>query len=123
MVVTTATVERKSQPNGGDGFRLIEQVVDSVFFSDSAAFTIDHVIAVKTSGQAAFIGGIWNQISCDLPEGKCVVRQVSIECFSHPVAPWPHGAFAVTLIAVCICITGGIEPVPSHAFTVAWVCQ
>ena len=50
---------------------------------------------------------------------ELVPAEVLVEGFDDPVAPRPHLALAVDLETVAIGVTGDIEPVGGHAFTVA----
>ena len=53
---------------------------------------------------------------CSIDE--LVERQVAVEGGDHPVAPGPHGAGEVVLVAVGVGVAGAVEPVHRHALAV-----
>ena len=50
------------------------------------------------------------QVAGDLLDGELVERHVAVEGVDHPVAPAPHRALAVALVAVGVGVAGGVEP-------------
>ena len=57
-------------------------------------------------------------IAGELPGGELVERQIFVKCLNDPVAVWPHGSFVIEVKAVCVSISGDIEPSPGHVFTI-----
>lgn len=100
VVVATGAVQRGSQPDRAQGLGLVEEVIDAVLLRDAPAFAIDGVVAEKSGGEALLEGGFGQKIPGKLPEGELVEGKVAVERFHNPVAPRPHGSFAVALVAV-----------------------
>lgn len=117
VVMAATAVEGEAHPHRADGFGHVEDVVDAVFFGDGASFAIDGMIAEKAGGEDLLLGGIGKEITCDLPDGEVVVGDVSINGIDDPVAPRPHGAFAVALKAIGVGVACGIEPGPGETFS------
>jgi len=74
----------------------------------------DHVLVVSR---------MWQQISSQLFDDKLIERQVGIEGFDHPIAPSPHVAIAVNLVAVGIGIPRRLEPPERHPLPVTRAAQ
>ena len=118
MIMAAAAIKSQPHPHGAHRFCLIKNILHTVFCRDTAALTIDHMIAVKTGGQHLLLSCIRQQITGDLFHGKIVIRLISIEGANHPVTPWPHSTFTVPLIPIAIGIPCGLEPIPSHTLTI-----
>ena len=119
VVVAAAAVEGGGEPEGAGGFDAVEDVFDAGFLGDAAALAVVHVVAVEAGGELLVEGGVGEEVASDLFEGELVVRLVGVEGVHDPVAPGPHGAFGVALVAVGVGVAGGVEPVPGPAFAVA----
>ena len=119
MVVAAAAVESEAEPDGADGLGHVENIIDPVFLGDTAPLAIDHVVAQKPGGQLLLVSSRWQQVSGNLPDGELVVGQIFVKSLNDPVAPGPHGALCITLVAIAVGIAGGIEPFPGHALAVA----
>ena len=50
------------------------------------------------------------QVAGELLDGELVERHVAVEGVDHPVAPAPHDALAVALVAVGVGVAGRVEP-------------
>ena len=59
--------------------------------------------------------GPGQQVAGQLPGDELVVRQIGVEGLDDPVAPGPHGAIDVGLVAVGVGVAGQVEPVDGHA--------
>jgi hypothetical protein len=117
VVVAARAGEGESEPDGADGLGHVEDVLDAVLLGDAAAFAVDRVVAEEGGGER--MPGLGEQVARDLPDRELVPGEVLVEGPDHPVAPGPHGAFAVALVAVGIGVAGGFHPVPGHAFAEA----
>ena len=117
MVVTAAAVKGEAHPGGADGFGHVHDVVDAVFFRDGSAFSVNGMIAEESGGELLFVGGVGQEVACDLPNGEIIEGEIAIEGVGDPVAPRPHRAFGVVLVAIGVSITGGIEPGPGHSLS------
>ena len=74
------------------------------------------MVALKAGGDALRERGVGQEVAGHLFEDELVEGHVACEGIDHPVAPAPHDAFAIGLVAVGVGITGGIEPAGGHAF-------
>ncbi len=100
------------------GFDPIDDVFDLVFVGDRAALEVDHVIAIEARRDLLIARGIGQQVAGKLLDRELVVRHVLIEGVDHPVAPRPHPAQAVDVIAVRVGVAGRVEPGHGHALAV-----
>ena len=119
MVVATATIKSQPHPHGAHRFCLIKNIFHAVLRRDTATFAVDHVVTIEARRQHLLLRCIRQQITGDLFHGKVVVRLIGIEGANHPVTPWPHSTFTVTLIPIAIGIPCGLEPIPSHTLTIS----
>ena len=62
--------------------------------------------------------GVGQEIAGELPGDEVVDAQVAVERRDHPVAPRPHLAHAVVLVAVRVGVARDVEPVGGHALAV-----
>ena len=118
VVVTATTVEGETHPDRAGGLGHIHHVVHAVLFRDSSAFAIDRMVPQEAGGELLLGGGIGQEVAGQLPDCELIPGDVSVEGVDHPVAPWPHGAFAVALVAVRVGVTCGVEPRPRHPLPV-----
>ena len=118
MIMASAAIEGKAQPDCPHGFRHIHHIIDAVFCCDPASFAIDHMIAIKASCKALLNSWIGKEIASKLPSGELFEGEIIIESGSCPITPRPHGSFVIALIPIAICITRGIKPIPDHAFAI-----
>ena len=58
------------------------------------------------------------QIAGELLDRELVERQIAVEGADHPVAPRPHAAIAVDVVAVRVGVAGGVEPRHGHPLAV-----
>ena len=114
MVVAAGAGHGQAEPDGAGGFGLVKDIFHAIFFRDPAPFTIDHVVSVEAGGQNLVGMGFGNEVAGDLADGELVKRHVVVEGLDNPVAPRPHGALAIALISIRVCISGSIEPIPGH---------
>ena len=63
--------------------------------------------------------GVGQQVAGELLDRELVERHVAVEGVDHPVAPPPHVALAVGLVAVGVGIAGRVEPAGRHPLAVA----
>ena len=94
-------------------------VIDARLLGDAAALTIDHVVAMKAGGDELVLRRIGQQIAGELLHGEAVERQVVVERLDRPIAPVPHRACRVALVAVGVGVERGVEPLPDHPLAVA----
>src|SRR5262249_42835745 len=115
VIVTAGTAHREAQPHSRGRFGLIEHVLDAVLFRDAPALAVDHVIAIETRGEALLARRFGQKIPGELPDGELIEGEIVVVRLHHPVAPRPHRALAVALVAVAVGVAGRVEPVPGHS--------
>ena len=96
----------------------VHDVLDLVLVGDRAAFEIDHVVAVESGRHLLIASRIREQIAGELLDHELVERQIPVERPDHPVAPRPHAAIAVDVVAVRVGIPGGVEPRHGHPLAI-----
>ncbi len=123
MVVTVGTLKCEGEERLSKRVGPVRDVLDAVFLLDDASLLRDLVIAVEAGGQYLFLGGIGQQVTGQLPGDELIVRVIFVERVDHPIAPRPHGAQAVVLVAVGIGIAGDVHPVDGHLFPILGLGQ
>ena len=123
VVVAARASERQPQPHGGRGIDAIDHVFHRVLLGNDAAFPVAAVIAVEAGGDLLVERGVGQHVAGDLLDGELVEGQVAVEGLDHPIAPAPHAALAVGLVAVGVGVARRIEPARGHALAVAWRLQ
>ncbi len=118
MIVAAAAVEREPHPHRADRLRLVEHILHPILRRDAPTLAIDHVIAIKARRQNLLLGRLGQQVPGDLLHGKPVVGLIGIECPHHPIAPRPHRALAVALIAVAVRVPSRLQPIPRHPLAI-----
>ncbi len=101
------------------GLDPIHHVFDLILLGDRAAFEVDHVIAVEPRGDLLLARRTGQQISRDLLDDERIEGEIPVERANHPVAPRPHAAQAVDVIAVGVGVARRIQPRHGHALAVA----
>ena len=72
------------------------------------------------STQCFRIGGS-NQVTCQLPADKLIVRHVAVQSLNHPVAIRPGiGAREVTFKPIALTKPDDIQPVPRPSLAIVW---
>ena len=77
-----------------------------------------HVVAVEPGGEPLLLGRLRQQVAGELPGDEAIERQVPVERRNHPVAPRPHLAHAIVLIAVRVGVARDVEPFGGHLLAV-----
>ena len=77
------------------------------------------MIAIESGGDDLALRRLGKQIAGKLLNGELIEGHVRIVGVYHPVAPMPHVAAAVALVAVAVGIPREIKPLERHRFTVA----
>src|SRR6185436_13269382 len=100
VIMTACAAQGSSHPGIGSRLDPIHDILDLIFFGDGTTLEIDHVVSVKPGGNLLFVGSVGQEIAGQLLDRKLVERQVTIECVYNPVAPAPHIAVTVDVVAV-----------------------
>ena len=80
--------------------------------------SVGTVVAVEAGDDDLIAGGVGEEIAGQLIDGELVIGHVGVEGVDDPIAPAPHFARAIGLIAVGIAVAGGFHPAEGHAFAV-----
>ena len=119
VVVAPAAIEREPEPHRARRLHAILHIVHPRLLRDAPAFAIDHVVPVKARRDKLLVLRLRQQVAGDLLDRKFVEWHVRVERRNRPVAPEPHRASRVALIAVRVRIPRRLQPLPHHAFAVA----
>ena len=77
------------------------------------------MVPVEAGRNLLIQGRIRQQVACQLLDREPIERHVAIEGIDDPIAPPPHVALAVSLIAVAVGVSRGLEPRERHPLAVA----
>ena len=119
VIVAARAAHGEAQPGGGGGFQTVHHILHLVLFGHGTALEIHHVVAVETAGQFLFCSGVRQKVARQLFNGELVIRHVVVEGRDDPIAPVPHFALAVDVIAVRIGVARQIQPLQGHALAKA----
>src|SRR5690606_12912462 len=84
MVMALGTFQSNSQNPFAQCICSIYDISCSVFLLDNAIFLCNRVVSIESCCQNLFFGGIWQQITCQLPSQKFIVGQIIVECVYYP---------------------------------------
>ena len=118
VVVAPGAADREAEPHGRGRIHAVHDVLHRVLFRHDAAFGVAPVVAVEAGRDALVERRTRQHVARELLDGEPVERQVAVVRLDHPVAPAPHVALAVGLVAVSVRVPGGFEPAPGHALAV-----
>ena len=119
VIVAAGTAHRKPEPGHGGCFQTIHDVFHLIFLRNRAALEVNHVVAVKATGELLFGRRVRQQVTGQLLHRELVVRHVAIEGGDDPIAPVPGFAMGIDVIAVRIGVPGKIQPLGRHPLPVA----
>ena len=120
VVVALGAADGEAEEGGGGGVHAIEHVLDARSPRRCAPPSPLKVwLRLKPVARRCSRRGVGEQVAGDLLDGELVERQVVVHRRDHPVAPGPHRARGVGLVAVGVGVAGGVEPVERHALAVA----
>ena len=102
VVVTTRACQGKPQEHGPHRLHSIRHVLNDPFSRDGAALGVDAMVAVETGGHLGVEITVRKKISGHLLDHEPIEGHVRVERLDQPVAPDPHIAQAVILIAIGI---------------------
>src|SRR5205809_3603103 len=119
VVVTASATDRQPEPNGRGRVDAIDDVLDGILFRDDPAFRVAPVVAIESGGDRLSERGARQHVAGDLFYRELIEAHVPVEGVDYPVAPTPHVSLAVTLIAIRVCVPGGIQPRRGHPLPIA----
>ena len=116
VIVAAGALDGECEKDGGCGVNAVGDVFGVVFSFNDATFCGEDVIAVKAGCDFLAESGIGEEVSGELFSEELVVGHVVKEGVDNPVAPWPHGASFVVVVAIRVGIAGEVEPVCGKSF-------
>ena len=120
VVVTARAIQREAEKHRAHRFHAVGDVFDNPLVRDRAALGVDAMVAIEAGGDLREKIPIWQQVAGHLLGDKTVERHVVVERPDDPVAPNPHVAQAVVLVAVGVGVAGGLQPAKCHVLAVPW---
>jgi hypothetical protein len=115
VIVTARTANRHPLPHRHRRIDTIDNVLDRVLLGNNPPLGITTMIAVKARRDLLFERWLRQQVACQLFDRELIERHVAIQGFEDPVAPAPHEAFAVALVAIGVGVASRVEPVNRHS--------
>ena len=115
MIVAARASHGQAHEHVGGGIHAVGHILHLILFGNRAAFVVDDVVAIKSAGQFLLDGGVGDQVAGQLLDAEAVERHVAIEGVDHPLAPLPHTALGIDVVAVSVGIARQIEPLHRHA--------
>ena len=110
---------REPEPNRRGGVDAIHDVLDGVFGVDDSALPVAPVVAVETGRDYLVQTRVREHVPGDLLDGELVKGLVRGERVDDPIAPAPHVAGRVGLVAVGVRIARRVKPADRHALGIA----
>ena len=115
VAVAARATHRHAHPDVRSRLDTVDDVLGLILLRDRAPLEVDHVIAVESRSDLLLQSGVREQISGQLLRGELIERHIAVESVDDPVTPAPHLAVAVDVVAVCVGVTGQIEPLHRNA--------
>ena len=116
VVVALRAADCEAEPRHARRGDAIHHVEVQVFRLDDSALVARHHVTMKARRDFLLDERIRNQIARELLGREITERLVVVESLHHPVAPHPHIAQRIVVIAARICVTREVEPRHRHAF-------
>ena len=114
VAVALGAFDAETEENIAGGLHSIDHVFHAVFLYDQAAFIGGAVVTVEAGGDFLVYRCIGYEIAGDLFGGEFFKRFIGVIGIDHPIAPGPHGAWAVGVVHAAVAITRDIHPVKGH---------
>src|SRR2546421_8895514 len=118
MSGTALATDRQAEPHRRCRLCAVCDILYAELFGHNAAFRASAMVPVKCGRDALIECRIGKKVARQLLDGELIEWHVVIERLDYPIAPAPHVADAVRLIAVGIAITCGFHPPKRHALAV-----
>ena len=119
VVVAAGAAERQPEPDRRGRLDAVHRVLHEELVDDDPSLAVLAVIAVEGGGDALIARRVRQHVAGELLDGEPVEGHVGVVGVDHPVAPAPHRALAVGLVAVGVRVAGGVEPLHRHPLAVA----
>ena len=118
MIVTAGAAQRQAQPGRSRRADAVHHVFRLILIGNRPALEVDHVVAIEPGGNLLVERGVGQEIPRQLVDRELVIGHVPVVGVDHPIAPAPHVAQAVDVVAVSVGVTRQIEPLHGHALAV-----
>ena len=118
MVVAHSAAAGESQERLDRRAGAIDCVAEEELVVDRSTFGGRNVAAVKAGGYKLRLGRVFEQIAGELFDGEFIEGHVGVEGTDNPIAIGPNQTVVVQVQPVGVSVTGHIEPMPRHLFTV-----
>ena len=119
VIVAARAAHGEAQEDGARGFGAVHDVLDRIFFRHDAVLGVAAMVAVETRGDLLVHRRVRQHVPGNLFHREPVERQIPVKRVDHPVAPSPHHALAVKLVAVGVGVARRIQPARRHPFATA----
>ena len=120
VIVAARTGEREPEKHSAYRLNAVGHVFDDPFVRNRAGLGVDTVVAVEAGGHLREKVSVWNQVARHLLGDESVERHVIVERLDQPIAPHPHVAQSVVLVAVGIRVARCLHPAYCHVLSVTW---
>ena len=117
VAVAAGAGERQAQPDRCRCIDAIDDVLDGVLLGDDAPLAVATMVAIEPGRDPLVEGWRRQQIAGELLDREPVERQIAVVGIDHPVAPPPHDARAVGLIAAGVGVPGRVQPSAGQSLT------
>ena len=118
VIVAPGAAQGQAQPGCSRRADAVHHILRLIFFRDRPTLKVDHVVAIEPGGNLLLERGVGQQVSGQLLDREFVIRHVSVVGVDQPIAPMPHVAQAVDVVAVRVSVSGEIEPLHGHTLAV-----
>ncbi len=110
MIVALRATDREAEPRGAHRVHAIDDVEVEIFGVDDAALVAGHHVAHEAGGDLLVARGARQQIAGELLDRELIERFVGVEGVDHPLAPEPHLAQRIIVIAAGVAVSREVQP-------------
>ncbi len=119
MVVAARAAERHAHEHRGGCLDAVHYVLDRILLGNDSVFGIGSMVAIEAGSDLLIERGAGQHVAGDLLQCELIEGLIAIERLDDPIAPAPHEALGIILIAVGVGVASGVEPTLGHALAVA----
>ena len=119
VVMATRAGQGQAQEHRPHRFNPIRNVFNDPLIRNGAPLGVDPVVAIESRSDLGKEITIRNQVSRHLLDDETIKRHVVIQGANQPVAPDPHIAQAVILVAIGVGVARSLQPIKPHVFAIA----
>jgi hypothetical protein len=118
VVVAPRAFDAQAEKRAPERVDAIHDVLSAVLLRNHTALLRLHVVPVESRREPLLLGRVRQQVARELPGDEAIERQIAVERGNHPVAPRPHLAHPVVLVAVRVGVACDVEPFGRHLLAV-----